>query len=202
MHRIIANCRAYTTAIMIALCVSIGAGNCHIPLPMTVDKDLTLPFPCQSKGCGCRDAEQCWASCCCHSDAEKLAWAAANGVQPPIWFEARTPPAKTPTAAIEKGCCCSSPSPKQKSNSPTCCESKTKQCCTPASPQRDTRPVRLTLQEQRGCHGLEDGVADCSLKLVLAARTANYLPIGSEALDCFERQLTADGLRWNEPVPG
>jgi hypothetical protein len=40
-------------------------------------------FPCMASSCGCRTADQCWRSCCCHSLAERLAWAYHRGIQPP-----------------------------------------------------------------------------------------------------------------------
>lgn len=46
----------------------------------TVAKDRSLPFPCMDSPCGCATAEQCFASCCCHSPAERLAWARAHDV--------------------------------------------------------------------------------------------------------------------------
>jgi hypothetical protein len=57
-----------------------------IPLPAPSRKKPTdgVPYPCQSRPCGCVTAEQCWAGdCCCFSIEEKLAWAEANGVEPP-----------------------------------------------------------------------------------------------------------------------
>ena len=32
--------------------------------------------------CGCSTAEQCYASCCCHTPAERRAWAKARGLGP------------------------------------------------------------------------------------------------------------------------
>lgn len=46
-------------------------------------KDVSRPFPCMHCQCGCRDAEQCWARCCCHTLSERVAWARQNGVVPP-----------------------------------------------------------------------------------------------------------------------
>lgn len=46
-------------------------------------KDLSAPFPCQHRPCGCRSAEQCWKQCCCYSNAQKVAWARAHGVTVP-----------------------------------------------------------------------------------------------------------------------
>ena len=39
-------------------------------------------FPCAASSCGCRTAEHCWRSCCCHSFAERIAWARKHGVPP------------------------------------------------------------------------------------------------------------------------
>ncbi len=40
-------------------------------------------YPCETHGCGCSTAHQCWTACCCHSMAERLAWAIENEVDPP-----------------------------------------------------------------------------------------------------------------------
>src|SRR5205814_409462 len=49
----------------------------------TVEKDKSQPFPCMNSPCGCRSAEECWRHCCCHSLAERMAWARENHVRPP-----------------------------------------------------------------------------------------------------------------------
>jgi hypothetical protein len=56
-----------------------------IGLPLSVGpvKDRSEPFPCQNHLCGCHNAAECWAHCCCFSHAEKQAWARAHGVTPP-----------------------------------------------------------------------------------------------------------------------
>ena len=43
-------------------------------------KDLSRPFPCQNRPCGCMSAAQCKKKCCCFSDEQKLAWAKRNDV--------------------------------------------------------------------------------------------------------------------------
>jgi len=78
-------------------------------------KDRSRPFPCMDKPCGCATAEQCFANCCCHTPAERLAWARAHKVEPAVLasLEARvaaSPPsccAATATAAddAEDVCC-------------------------------------------------------------------------------------------------
>jgi len=40
-------------------------------------------FPCSDHACGCPSAEQGWRSCCCHTLAERFAWAREHKVRPP-----------------------------------------------------------------------------------------------------------------------
>lgn len=40
-------------------------------------------YPCESCGCGCASAQECWTRCCCHTMPERLAWAARNRVEVP-----------------------------------------------------------------------------------------------------------------------
>ena len=40
-------------------------------------------FPCEHCRCGCRTAERCWRQCCCYTQAQKVAWAAKQGVPVP-----------------------------------------------------------------------------------------------------------------------
>ena len=51
--------------------------------PHEQGKDLSAPFPCQHRACGCRSAAQCWKKCCCFNHSQKVAWAARNGVRLP-----------------------------------------------------------------------------------------------------------------------
>lgn len=50
-----------------------------LPLPMVGTsrplKDLSEAFPCQHHTCGCRTAQQCWKSCCCFTNEQKVEWA-------------------------------------------------------------------------------------------------------------------------------
>ena len=66
---------------MLAIYVVTAAG---VPLPSGnhVHKSGEL-FPCATSPCGCASAEQCWRSCCCHTLAERFAWAREHGVRPP-----------------------------------------------------------------------------------------------------------------------
>lgn len=75
--------------VSLVLVVIMCAGGVGVPLLPFVEKDLSQPFPCQSCACACRNADSCWNACCCHTDAEKLAWAAEHGVKAPAFVRAR-----------------------------------------------------------------------------------------------------------------
>ncbi len=76
-----------------------------IPIPALPGRarDFSRPFPCMDHPCGCHDADECWAGCCCLSDAEKLVWCEANGVEPPSFVRRN---AKRERAQSKKKCCC------------------------------------------------------------------------------------------------
>jgi len=63
-------------------------------------------FPCEASACGCHSAERCWDRCCCHSDAEKLRWAADNSVTPPAFLVRRVAESPAP-----RNCCTHEPAP-------------------------------------------------------------------------------------------
>jgi len=44
-------------------------------------------YPCESCGCGCASATECWTHCCCHTEQQRLVWAIENGVMPPAAVE-------------------------------------------------------------------------------------------------------------------
>ena len=90
-------------------CLSVAFVLCAVLLPMPislrpsdgVEKDLSQPFPCQNRPCGCRTAEQCWKKCCCFTNSQKVAWAKANSVELPDYVLAA---AKKETATPKKSC--------------------------------------------------------------------------------------------------
>jgi hypothetical protein len=82
-------------------------------------KDRSRPFPCMDKPCGCATAKQCFSNCCCHTPAERLAWAKAHQVDPATLaaLERRVAAPAETTAAASSCCstkkqasCCSAPS--------------------------------------------------------------------------------------------
>ena len=74
-------------------------------------------FPCQNRPCGCSSSVECWAGdCCCFTLEEKLAWADANGVEPPAHVRpmvesrrAKSPPEKPAACCCEAGGCDETP---------------------------------------------------------------------------------------------
>ena len=115
--------------------------NTWLPLPITIEKDLSIPFPCQFKGCGCQNADQCWDNCCCHSDSEKLAWSIEHDVEPPSWFMERIKDldlARPNTKTKPRACSC-------------CCKKKTS---PPPVDQKNTRHQLLILKQQMSCNGI------------------------------------------------
>lgn len=51
--------------------------------PPKPGKDLSSPFPCMDRPCGCASAEQCWKDCCCFNNQQKIAWAEQHDVAVP-----------------------------------------------------------------------------------------------------------------------
>jgi hypothetical protein len=129
-----------------------------IPLPVATSTKSDQLFPCAAKGCGCDSAERCWRSCCCHTLAERLAWAAKNGVTPPAFalaeakragLDAKGQPivqAKVVTAAVLAKSCCS--------KKRTCCDSHTKSCCeSHQAPKSETKSDFIVAWRALACHG-------------------------------------------------
>lgn len=68
-------------------------------------KDRARPFPCMDKSCGCSTAEQCFASCCCNSPAELLAWAKAHGLESATLAALERRAVAADTTAGPSSCC-------------------------------------------------------------------------------------------------
>lgn len=85
-------------------------------------------FPCENSPCGCRSARRCWDKCCCKSDAQKIAWAKANNVEPPAFLRARVLNAsfsKDIVSSDGKRSCCRE-SPTAPASTRICCQQAAK----------------------------------------------------------------------------
>lgn len=93
-------------------------------------KDRSRPFPCMNSPCGCATAEQCFSRCCCHSVAERLAWAHRNGVDAEMLAAlargSETPP-RAAAPRLAAGCCSVAGTPEKpvaravRSDDASCC---------------------------------------------------------------------------------
>lgn len=75
----------------IALCSLLAFSLLPIPLLLPepddrfgygIEKDLSVPFPCMHRRCGCKSAAQCSKQCCCFSAAQKAEWAQQQDASP------------------------------------------------------------------------------------------------------------------------
>lgn len=105
-----------------------------IAVPVAVQKQTDQPYPCMDCPCGCVDAETCWRSCCCHTNAEKLAWAREHGVIPPAYV----------LAAVEHADCC-------QRQAASCCSAH-KSCCEKVA-QDSERPLTWRKRRDTGKRG-------------------------------------------------
>lgn len=113
-----------------------------VPLPVPsqppVGKDLSRPFPCQNRPCGCRSADQCWKQCCCFTHSQKVAWARTNGVAiPDFVVTAARDEANALAGQQLASACCQSP-PREAGRSARCTHTSggaRRQCCRQAGPR-------------------------------------------------------------------
>ena len=129
-------------------------------------KDRSNPFPCMDKPCGCATAEQCFSSCCCHTLAERLAWAKLHNVHSAVLValehrvarDALTDGLVIALPAPKKASCCSSHPPARAS----CCSSQPAASSlppsepeTPGSQEREaSRSQTVTLRAMLACGGI------------------------------------------------
>jgi len=182
-------------------------GSTYVPVPGTTKKDLRVPFPCQDKVCGCRSADDCWASCCCHSDAEKLAWAEKHGISPPRWFTTGISAAAVSAAPAAESKCC-------QAVAETCCSARsvapdtTAVCCRDeAEDPRDTRDcgqeterpnTLVCLKQHRKCQG-HDGVFH--LEWYYVVRTAQPVSTDRSRPQRPLQSVIAGSIEYPPPTP-
>lgn len=125
-----------------------------VPIPVietaAVEKDRSQPFPCMDSKCGCRSAEQCWRSCCCHSLKQRVAWARQRGVEPPSFVKAELAKQGEQSVACTaktSGCC------QPEKVAKRCCESEEKRSPQTARSSRGSKTV--VLLQALGCRGVD-----------------------------------------------
>ncbi|WP_345324778.1 hypothetical protein [Novipirellula rosea] len=142
--------------ISVTLLIVLTCGMTGLPISAPLP-EKTGRFPCESCPCGCSTAEYCWDKCCCHSDAEKLQWAAKNNVQPPAFLIART--RKSLDLSLVK----SETSPSKPATACGCCSGASAKCAAkPAtaadqdsSPELPPKTRLVRLEDAASCHGID-----------------------------------------------
>lgn len=151
-----------------------------VPLPLPVSHSPSKSgelFPCASSGCGCGSAEQCWRGCCCHTLAERLAWAQKHGVKPPAFAlaEAKRAGLDASGQPINEKIVRVALATKASAKTPTCCQKKAASSCCKSS-------------SKRSC---------CSSQKAIAAKSdESRFVIGFRALACH-----GQSLNWLAAVP-
>lgn len=92
---------------LVSLAVLFGVLCSVIPMPagQRISKDLSEPFPCQQRACGCRSAAQCWKKCCCFTNTQKVAWAKKHKVVAPAFVLASAKRESTRVKPPAAACC-------------------------------------------------------------------------------------------------
>lgn len=112
--------RIFQTSAICLVLAAFGVSAVGLPMPALVLNPTGAAYPCAAHGCGCHSAEQCWRRCCCHTPAQRLAWAKQNNVTVPAeWLPAPAVAAATTPASAKRSCCqqraCCEQSPAEKS---------------------------------------------------------------------------------------
>ena len=165
----------------------------------TAAKDRSRPFPCMDKPCGCATAEQCFSSCCCHTPAQRLAWAKAHNVEAAVVaaLERRvaTPAAPaggccTTAADAAPACCSAAGEPPADRDAPDVCRDYESLAAEPAeSPRPDeadpSAPRTVILRDMLACGGIVTAWVACGtalpppprVALLSAAQCVGFLPL-------------------------
>jgi hypothetical protein len=182
--------RARSTRILVVsllLCAFLGA-TIGFPIWVRPTKDRSSPFPCQDRVCGCLDAAACWSHCCCHTNAEKLAWAEEHGVTPPQFVvdaARRERGEKTASCCASTGRGCESPTAREDQGT-IASKSSTSAAQSPAA---ESSSVRFVLAEDmRRCHGqgalwllLSQALpAEVAMPLIPAPHAGQWLQVSSD----------------------
>ncbi len=128
-----------------------GAGIDPAATLLLAAKDRSRPFPCMNKPCGCASAEQCFTNCCCHSPAERLAWARARGCEASV--RAALARAATPEPRLEKAASCCAAKSACCAQQADCSAAKAEQ---PASATAAGRGRSVSLRAMLACSGIVD----------------------------------------------
>lgn len=186
--------RVVTWVVLVAY-VAIAAG---VPLPagaivdaaipsvaagLLAAKDRSRPFPCMNSPCGCATAEQCFRACCCHSVAERIAWARRHGLEAELLAAIETrmePQGRRSSETAPSRCCSDAAATTSAGRAPDAARQAS--CCRAATAD-ESRPVReaictpggeahLTTREDRRGLPVVGSPEDDGLPSIVAVETS------------------------------
>lgn len=169
-----------------------------------------VAYPCQHRPCGCMTAAQCWrGDCCCFTLEEKLAWAEANGIEPPQHVRPMVEARRQQSAVAAKPSCCTRVSPATTTmDSPPVvqadCDNSAKSCCSIASPLAESElpaccEAAVASSVHRGHFSFSDRpppVADTSIHNVASIPKAAGPPHCSGSSKKTPSSHQRSGPRW------
>ena len=153
---------AMRRAIVVAILFAYVSTAIGVPLPAVSGSrsNSSEPFPCAGSLCGCGSAARCWNDCCCHSLAERLAWAKKRGVRPPqsTIAQARSTGVDVAwlDASLPRASACASDTSCTIESTKTCCATTpgaTDEAGTPSQPCHDDTPSHVILLKALACQG-------------------------------------------------
>lgn len=167
-----------TTAGFLAVVLTIAL----FPLPVMTSptkgaKDLSKPFPCQDRPCGCMSAAQCKKKCCCFSAEQKIVWAKKN--QLPL-SDVLDAPASTQLA--RSGSCCETKTAAKRAD--ISCSKKS----VPHKPSRTTRVAVVIAALAQQCQGI--AVTAFGLQLYILPQAIEQVPFDGPASEQFAQWKT------------
>jgi hypothetical protein len=129
-----------------------------VPIPVaSLPKKRGEIFPCMASSCGCRTADQCWRSCCCHTLSQRLAWARKRGIEPPGFVIAQARAAGFDFESLAAASCDDAGQCCRSNSQATVAADKASSCCrdrdaqhSSSEPQND----RIVAWRALACRGL------------------------------------------------
>jgi len=184
--------RSIRTGAVWLVLVAFGVSAVGLPMPTLVLNTTGAAYPCAAHGCGCHSAENCWRNCCCHTPAQRLAWAKRNKVTVPAeWLPAPTVATATAPTSAKRSCC------QQRS----CCEERNAQTSAPeANPAPSETLVWYSTIAASQCQGLGNlwAVVGASLPPPIQISWAAEWPLVTQAATLYQ---VASGEPAQPPIP-
>lgn len=178
-------------AIVIAL-LPVPVGSLPASHRLNMGKDLSQPFPCQDRPCGCRSAEQCRKKCCCFSTEQKLAWAQRHGVRA---SDVVTSTQKCGVEASGRKGCCSTNRAAKKSDPAGLAKSKLNKTLKTASRSR----VVIGVVAQQ-CQGVEQALTGQAV-FVIPSMISLQFPIEPRGERLIATDLWFKQILGEPPIP-